>query len=80
MRRWVDGFLAAGYGCYSGLSGCGMQQPGCIPIPLCAHTRTPRYHTMCLLGTEQPEYTTLPSFWEEEVRPTRPSTAPVLPQ
>ena len=25
------------------------------------------YHTLCLLGTEQPEYTTLPSFWEEEV-------------
>ena len=37
MRRWVDGFMEAGY------------------------------HTLCLLGTEQPEYTTLPSFWEEEV-------------
>ena len=37
MRRWVDGFIAAGYG------------------------------TLCLLGTEQPEYTALPTFWEEEV-------------
>eukprot|EP01051_Picozoa_sp_SAG22_P001918 SAG22_NODE_80_length_21788_cov_9.742542_7_plen_441_part_00 len=37
MRRWVDGFMHAGYG------------------------------TLCLLGTEQPEYTALPAFWEEEV-------------